>query len=53
LLANGELEALLPDHSLPTTPLNMLMVPERAKVGRVRLMIDYLAEHIRQLPGMS
>lgn len=53
LLATGELEVLLPDHSLPTTPLNMLMVPERAKVGRVRLMVDYLAEHIRRLPGMS
>ncbi|MCM5556120.1 LysR family transcriptional regulator [Pleomorphomonas sp. JP5] len=53
LLATGELEVLLPDHSLPTTPLNMLMVPERARVGRVRLMIDYLVEEIRRLPGMS
>ncbi len=53
LLTNGELEVLLPDHSLPTIPLNMLMVPERARVGRVRRMIDYLVEEVRRLPGMS
>lgn len=53
LLGSGELEVLLPDYSLPTTPLNMLIVPERARVGRVRLLIDYLAEQIRQVPGIN
>lgn len=53
LLVSGELEVLLPDYTLPTTPLNMLIVPERAKVRRVRLLIDYLADQIRQVPGIS
>lgn len=53
LLANGELEVLLTDHSLPATPLNMLMVPQRSRVRRIRLMIDYLVGEIRRLPGMS
>lgn len=52
LLSSGDLEQLLPEYSLPSTPLNMLIVPERAKVGRVRLLVDHLAERIRQLPGI-
>ena len=53
LLANGELEALLPDYALATTPLNMLIVPERAKVARVRLLIDYLVLEAARLPGIN
>lgn len=52
LLATGDLEALLPNHSLPTAPLNMLIVPERAGIARVRLLIDYLSEHAARLPGI-
>lgn len=53
LLASGELEVLLPDCSLPATPFNMLIVPERAAVARVRLLIDYLIERTACLPGIG
>lgn len=53
LLAGGELEVLLPDYPLDPVPLNMLILPERAKVGRVRLLIDYLAAEATTLPGIS
>ena len=53
LLADNQLEVLLPDYSLTTTPLSMLIVPERANVARVRLLIDYLAEQIGHIPGIS
>jgi len=53
LLAGRQLEALLPDHSLPATPFNMLIVPERAGVARVRLLIDYLVEQVARLPGIG
>ncbi|SCM72278.1 Transcriptional regulator [uncultured Pleomorphomonas sp.] len=53
LLESGELEPLLPDHAFTPTPLNMLIVPERAKVARVRLLIDYLAQEASALPGIN
>lgn len=53
LLAQGELEVLLPDYSLASASLNMLIVPERAKVSRIRLLIDYLTREIAQLPGIA
>ncbi|WP_315736858.1 LysR family transcriptional regulator [Bradyrhizobium sp. SZCCHNR1093] len=52
LIAAGRLTVILPDHRLPSTPLNMLIVPERAGIARVRLLIDYLAEEIVRLPGI-
>lgn len=53
LLADGRLEILLPDYVPPPVPLNMLIVPERAAVARVRLLIDFLAAEISRLPGIS
>lgn len=53
LLASGELEPLLSGYSLAPTPLNMLIVPERAKLARVRLLIDYLVEQAAGLPGIT
>lgn len=53
LLASGELEPLLPGYELPSTPFNMLIVPERAKVARVRRLIDYLVEETARLPGIT
>ncbi|MGJ4948168.1 LysR family transcriptional regulator [Bradyrhizobium sp. HKCCYLS20291] len=52
LIAAGKLTVILPDHRLPSTPLNMLIVPERAGIARVRLLIDHLAETITRLPGI-
>lgn len=53
LIASGDLVILLPDHSLPTAPLNLLIVPERAHVARVRLLIDFLVTEVARLPGIA
>ncbi len=53
LLAAGRLEVLLPEYRLPPVPLNLLIVPERAGIARVRLLIDFLAEQIRSVPGIE
>jgi DNA-binding transcriptional LysR family regulator len=53
LLAAGRLEAVLPDYSLPRTPLSMLIVPERAGIARVRLLVDFLVEQIGGIPGIE
>lgn len=53
LLAAGSLWPVLPDHSLPAVPLNLLIVPERANVARVRLLVDFLADRIGGIPGIE
>jgi len=53
LLASGRLEPILTAYTLPSVPLSMLIVPERAAVARVRLLIDFLAAEIATLPGMA
>jgi len=52
LIADGRLSVILPDYRLPSVPLSMLIVPERAGIARVRLVIDNLAETIARLPGI-
>jgi DNA-binding transcriptional LysR family regulator len=53
LLRAGRLEAILPDYSLPAVRLNMLIVPERAGIARVRLLVDFLAEQVSGIPGIE
>jgi DNA-binding transcriptional LysR family regulator len=53
LLTAGQLEVLLPDYDLTAVPLSMLIVPERADVSRVRLLVDFLAEQISTIPGIE
>jgi DNA-binding transcriptional LysR family regulator len=53
LLAAGRLAAILPGYSLPSVPLSMLIVPERAGIARVRLLVDFLAERIGAIPGIE
>lgn len=53
LLEAGQLELVLPDYSLPSVPLSMLIVPERAGIARVRLLIDFLVERMREIPGIE
>lgn len=53
LLAAGRLEAILPDYVLAPVPLNMLILPERARIARVRLLVDFLAEEIGRIPGVE
>jgi DNA-binding transcriptional LysR family regulator len=53
LLASGQLERVLQDYAPPSVPLNMLIVPERSGIARVRLLVDFLAKGIAQLPGIE
>jgi DNA-binding transcriptional LysR family regulator len=53
LLDDGRLEVIVPGFSPPAVPLSMLIVPERAPIARVRLLIDYLSERIAALPGIE
>lgn len=53
LLETGRLEEIMPGHRLPTVPLSMLIVPERAGIARVRLLVGFLADRIRAVPGLE
>jgi DNA-binding transcriptional LysR family regulator len=53
LLAAGQLEVILPDYALPFVPLSLLIVPERAGIARVRLLVDFLAREIGGIPGIE
>ena len=53
LLSSGRLEAILPDHELPAVPLSMLILPERAGITRVRLLVDFLADAVGRIPGIA
>jgi DNA-binding transcriptional LysR family regulator len=53
LLDNGQLEVLLRDYRLAPVPLSLLIVPERAAIARVRLLVDFLAAEISKLPGIQ
>lgn len=53
LLASGQLEPILSGYTLSSVPLSMLIVPERAAVARVRLLIDFLAAEIATIPGIT
>ncbi|SFH95076.1 DNA-binding transcriptional regulator, LysR family [Bosea sp. OK403] len=53
LLADGRLEAILPDYALPFVPLSLLIVPERSGIARVRLLVDFLAQQISGIPGIE
>jgi DNA-binding transcriptional LysR family regulator len=53
LLADGRLEAMLPDYTPPSVLLNMLIRPERTSIARVRLLVEFLAETMSRIPGME
>jgi len=53
LVRSGRLVPLLVDYALPSVPLSMLIVPERAGIARVRLLIDDLVSQISRLPGIT
>jgi DNA-binding transcriptional LysR family regulator len=53
LLKAGRLKAILPRYTPSPVPLNMLIVPERAGIARVRLLIDFLASEIGSIPGIE
>ncbi|MDR6642405.1 DNA-binding transcriptional LysR family regulator [Luteibacter sp. 1214] len=53
LLVTGTVVPVLPDHRPVAVPLNLLMVPGRSDVARVRRLIDYLVDAIATLPGIA
>lgn len=53
LLSEGRLEPILPDYAPPSVPLNMLIVPERAGIARVRLLVEFLAGEVLAIPGIE
>jgi DNA-binding transcriptional LysR family regulator len=53
LLESGVLEIVLADYSIAPVPLNLLIVPQRAGVARVRLLVDFLTRGIARIPGME
>jgi DNA-binding transcriptional LysR family regulator len=53
LLDDRRLEVVLPDYHPQPVPLNMLIVPERASIARVRLFADFLTSEIRGIPGIE
>jgi len=52
-LADGRLERILPDYAPPPVPFSMLIVPERAGIARVRLLVDHLVEAVGSIPGVE
>jgi DNA-binding transcriptional LysR family regulator len=53
LLAAGRLEVILPNYSPPPISLSLLIVPERAGIARVRLLVDFLVDQISRVPGIE
>ena len=53
LLGTGCLKVVMPDFLPPSVPLNMLVLPERSKVARVRLLEDYLIKGIATMPVLT
>ncbi|MBB2712535.1 UNVERIFIED_ORG: DNA-binding transcriptional LysR family regulator [Rhizobium etli] len=52
LLDDGRLEVVLGDYQPFPVPVSLLIVPERAAIARVRLLVDFLATEIAKLPGI-
>ncbi|WP_413204436.1 LysR family transcriptional regulator [Rhodospirillum sp. A1_3_36] len=52
LLQSGALLEVLPDYTLPPVPLSMLIVPQRAAITRIRLLVDYLVRESSSIPGL-
>ncbi len=53
LLRDGALRAVLPEYGCAPVPVNLLVVPERAELTRVRLLRDFLADEITRVPGVG
>ncbi|MBX5205655.1 LysR family transcriptional regulator [Rhizobium sp. NZLR1] len=52
LLEDGRLEVVLGDYRPSPVPVSLLIVPERADIARVRLLVDFLAAEVAKLPGI-
>jgi DNA-binding transcriptional LysR family regulator len=46
------LEQVLPDYAPEPMPLSILFVPGRARIARVRALIDALGDALTMVPGI-
>lgn len=53
LLRSGAVVRVLPELGLEAMPCSLLFVPARARIARVRLVIDALASFLRTVPGFA
>ncbi len=53
LLEAGELVRILPDWSVASVPLSLLIAPGQADTHRMRLLIDFLAARCGHVPGIG
>lgn len=53
LLQAGSMEQVLPDYKLEPVPLSILIVPGRARIKRVRSLIDTVSDALKALPGIG
>ncbi|MGO7998159.1 hypothetical protein ACC734_38050, partial [Rhizobium ruizarguesonis] len=47
-----QLEVVLGDYRPLPVPVSLLIVPERAAIARVRLLVDFIVAEISKLPGI-
>jgi DNA-binding transcriptional LysR family regulator len=53
LIESGRLRIILPEYRLSPVPLHLLLVPGRNKIARVKLLVDFLAQAVRSVPGIE
>ncbi|MBA8822607.1 LysR family transcriptional regulator [Ochrobactrum sp. P6BS-III] len=53
LLDTGKLETVLDNYDLDAAPVSLLVVPERAGIARVRLLVKFLVDELKKLPGIT
>lgn len=53
LLQAGSMEQVLSDYTLEPVPLSILIVPGRARIKRVRSLIDTVSDALKALPGIG
>lgn len=53
LLSEERLESILPEYVLQSEPLNMLIMPDRTNIMRVRLLVGFLAGKALAIPAME
>ncbi len=53
LIEAKRLQIVLPEYRLASVPLNLLIVPGRSRLARVRLLVDFLAKEITKVPGVE
>jgi DNA-binding transcriptional LysR family regulator len=51
-LESGELQLVLPDFTPPAVPVHVVHKEQGQTSGRVRAVVDHLADRLRQVPAL-